>query len=72
MHDVSGNTKGVVGRMNVYCAIDNDKYERIRYIADTLVELGKILKANPYSLASYKSRGQEWFGLKIIKVEIDD
>lgn len=58
--------------MNVYCAVDNDKYERIRYIADTLVELAKILKANPYSLASYKSRGQAWRGLKIVMVDIGD
>jgi hypothetical protein len=72
MFNVSDTAKGVVGRMTVYCAIDNDKYERIRYIADTLAELGKILNANPYSLASYKSRGQEWFGMKIIMVEIDD
>lgn len=58
--------------MKVYCAIDNDKFGRIRYIADTLVELGKILKANPHSLASYRARGQAWFGLKIITVEIED
>ena len=58
--------------MIVYCAVDNDKYERIRYIADSLVELGNILNANPYSLASYLCRGQTWHGLKFVKVEIDD
>ena len=58
--------------MIVYCAVDNDKYERIRYIADSLVELANILEINPYSLRSYLCRGQSWFGLKFVKVEIGD
>ena len=58
--------------MTVYCAVDDDKYERIRYIADSMVELAKILNTKPTNLSSYKTRGQTVFGLKIIKVEIDD
>lgn len=58
--------------MTVYCAVDDDKYERIRYMADSMQELGKMLNTNPRALSAYKTRGQSWFGLKIIKVVIND
>lgn len=58
--------------MTVYCAVDNDKYERIRFLADTIKELSNTLGVKPASLKGYMSRGQAWFGLKFIKVEIDD
>lgn len=58
--------------MIVYCAVDNDKYERIRFLADTIKELSNILDVKPSSLKSYLSRGQAWFGLKFIRVEIED
>lgn len=71
MHNVSGSTKGVVGRMTVYCAVDNDKYERIRFIADTQKELSEMVGIKHCSLRSYLCRGQSWFGYKFIRVEID-
>lgn len=58
--------------MTVYCAVDDDKYERIRYIADSMVELGRMLNTKPVNLSSYKTRGQAVFGMKIIKVVLDD
>ena len=58
--------------MTVYCAVDNDKYERIRYIADSVKELGAMMGAKPASLRAYLCRGQARFGLKIIKVVLDD
>ena len=58
--------------MTVYCAVDDDKYERIRYMADSMQELGEMLKVNPRSLSTYKSRGQAWFGLKFISVVLED
>lgn len=58
--------------MTVYCAVDDDKYERIRYIADSMKELAKMLNTKPVNLSSCKSRNQSRFGLKIIKVVLDD
>lgn len=58
--------------MTVFCAVDDDKYERIRYMEDSMKELAKRLNTSPTNLSSYKSRGQALFGLKIIKVVIDE
>ena len=58
--------------MTVYCAVDNDKYELIRCVADSVKELSGMLGIKPASLRAYLCRGQAWFGLKFIKVEIDD
>lgn len=58
--------------MTVYCAVDNDKYERVRLMADTTKELSAMLGIKPNSLRSALCRGQTCRGLKIIKVEIDN
>lgn len=58
--------------MKVFCAVDADKYERIRYIADSMKELARMLGTKPTNLSAYKSRGETVWGMKIIKVEIDD
>lgn len=58
--------------MTVFCAVDDDKYERIRYIADSMKDLAKQLNTSPTNLSSYKSRGQALYGLKFIKVVIDE
>ena len=58
--------------MTVFCAVDDDKYERIRYMADTMIELAKMLNTKPTNLSAYKTRGQAVFGMKIIKVVLDD
>lgn len=58
--------------MNVYCAVDNDKYERIRFLADSVKELGALIGVKPASLRGYLCKGQSWFGLKFIKVVLDD
>ena len=58
--------------MTVFCAVDDDKYERIRYMADSMKELSMMLNSKPATLSSYKNRGQSVYGLKIIKVVIDD
>lgn len=58
--------------MKVYCAVDDDEYERIRYLADSMNALCKILGASSKALRSCKSRGQAWHGMKFITVVIDD
>lgn len=58
--------------MKVYCAVDDDEYELIRYMADSMNGLCKMLNASSKSLRSCKSRGQAWQGLKLITVIIDD
>ena len=58
--------------MTVYCAVDNDKYERIRVVADSVKELGALIGVKPTTLRGYLSRGQSRFGLKFIKVVLDD
>lgn len=58
--------------MTVYCAVDNDKYERIRYVADSIKELSSVLGIKPASLRGYLCRGQSRFGCKFVKVVIDD
>jgi hypothetical protein len=60
------------GRVKVFCAVEADKYERIRYIADSMKELARMLGTKPTNLAAYKCRGETVWGLKIIKVVIDD
>ena len=58
--------------MKVFCAVDNDKYERIRYMADSMKELARILGTKPTNLSAYKCRGESFFGMKIIKVVFED
>ena len=58
--------------MTVYCAVDNDKYERIRYVADSVKELSGMLGIKPASLRGYLCRGQARYGLKFERVDIED
>lgn len=58
--------------MIVYCAVENNQFELIRFMADTIAALARDMKMSASAIYSYKSRGQSVFGLKIIEVEIDD
>jgi hypothetical protein len=58
--------------MTVYCAVDNDKYERIRFVADSIKELSGMLGVKPATLRGYLSRGNARNGLKFERVCIED
>ena len=58
--------------MLVYCAITQDRYEHIAFVADMGIDLAKILGVKPDTLYSHMHRNQACKGYKIEKVEIDD
>lgn len=57
--------------MMVFCAIENTKYEHIRYMEDNLIELAKKLGCSYSSLKSANCRGITCKGYKIETVKID-
>ena len=58
--------------MLVYCAITQDRYEHIAFVADMGMDLAKILGVKPDTLYAHMHRNQACKGYKIEKVEIDD
>ena len=57
--------------MTVYCAIENTRFEHIRYMEDSLVDLAKKLGCSHSSLRSANCRGITCKGYKIETVKID-
>ena len=72
MFNGSGNAKGVVGRMILYCAVENNRLEYIRFMEDNLRSIAEKIGATYESVKSARSLGLPCYGYKIERVEIDD
>lgn len=58
--------------MKVFCAVEADKYEFIRYMEKSAKDLAKVLGVKHGSVLSAKARGEKLKGFKIEKVVFDD
>ena len=58
--------------MTVFCAVENNRLERIAFMADSLIELAKMLGVAHSSIKSARTRNITCAGYKIIKVRIDE
>ena len=58
--------------MTVYCAVENNRLEHIRFMEDNLKSIAEKIGASYQSVKSARSLGISCHGYKIEKVEIDD
>lgn len=58
--------------MIIYCAVENNRLEYIRFMEDNLKSIAKKIGASYQSVKSARSLGLPCRGYKIEKVEIDD
>jgi hypothetical protein len=58
--------------MTVFCAVENNRLEHIRFMEDNLKSIAEKIGASYESVKSARSLGLPCYGYKIERVEIDD